>query len=262
MTAAFLFDLDGTLYTHEGAIPGAVDAIEALRRRGISVRFVTNTTRASRAAVIKRLSSYGFAIEDHELFTPVVAAAGLLRERSIGVIAPFVAPQLLDDLVGFSLCGGVSQNRGGASPGAVLIGDLGNDWTPTFLNEAFRYVMDGALLLALHKGRYWLGAGGLELDAGAYVAALEYATGKQALLCGKPRPLFFHSVLPSLGLEPPLPAGERPVMVGDDLWNDIEGAQHAGFAGWVVRTGKFRDDVLASSDVTPDRIIDSVADVS
>ena len=50
-------------------------------------------------------------------------------------------------------------------------------------------------------------------------------------------------------------------VIGDDLWNDIEGAQRAGLAAWLVRTGKFRADVLESSTITPDRVVDSVADV-
>ncbi len=83
----------------------------------------------------------------------------------------------------------------------------------------------------------------------------------QALLCGKPQVTFFDSVVLSLGLRPPFSDGERPVMIGDDLWNDIEGAQRAGLSAWLVRTGKFRADVLESSTITPDRVIDSVAAV-
>ena len=73
----------------------------------------------------------------------------------------------------------------------MVIGDLGAQWTPALLNEAFRYVLDGALLVALQKDRYWLGTTGLELDAGPYVTALEYATGKEAIVCGKPNAAFY-----------------------------------------------------------------------
>jgi len=55
-------------------------------------------------------------------------------------------------------------------------------------------------------------------------------------------------------------AGDAPpAMIGDDLWADAAGAQRAGFQGWLVRTGKFREDVLALSGVRPDRILDSIA---
>jgi ribonucleotide monophosphatase NagD (HAD superfamily) len=118
--------------------------------------------------------------------------------------------------------------------------------------------MDGARLLAVQRGRCWLGPTGLEVDAGAYVAALEYATSQSAVVCGKPNAEFFQAATADL------PHGvqlERRLiaMVGDDLGSDIEGAQKAGLQGWLVRTGKFRQDVLESSAVVPDRVIDSVA---
>src|SRR5438309_1529493 len=80
----------------------------------------------------------------------------------------------------------------------------------------------------------------LALDAGPLVAALEYATGATAVIAGKPSPGFFAAAVRSLGAGD----GERIAMVGDDLWSDVEGAQRAGLQGWLVRTGKFRDEVL------------------
>ena len=258
---AFLFDLDGTLYTNDGPIAGAVETIAQLRRLGIPLRFVTNTTRMGRRRVIDRLTSYGITVHQDELFTPAVAASSLLRQRGIKTVAPFVSLDVIDDLLDLELHGGVTGATSDVTPGGVLIGDLGDDWTPRLLNEAFRHVMEGALLIALQKGRFWLGPSGLELDAGAYVAALEYASGKEAVLCGKPLATFFHAVVASLDLASPSASSERPVMVGDDLWNDIAGAQRAGLAGWLVRTGKFREDVLEESGVSPDRVIGSVAEV-
>ena len=258
---AFLFDLDGTLYTNDGPIAGAVETIEELRCRQMPVRFVTNTTRTNRHAVITRMQSYGFTVHDDELFTPAVAARDVLRQHDIHTVAPFVPTALLEDLAGVELCGGTAPQRCHENPGGVLIGDMGDDWTNELLNEAFRYAMDGATLIALQKARYFMGVAGLEIDAGAYVAALEFAVGAEALVCGKPSAPFFDAVVRSLGLASPCPDTERPAMVGDDLWNDVEGAQRAGLAGWLVRTGKFREDALAESGVVPDRIIDSVHEV-
>jgi HAD superfamily hydrolase (TIGR01458 family) len=260
MPQAFLFDLDGTLYTHEGPIPGAVAAIEELRRRETPLRFVTNTTRTNRRALRDRLASYGLAVGAEELFAPAVAAVALCRERSVQLVAPFVALDVLEDLDGLEFSGGVVGTQG-AKPDAVILADMGDSWTPALLNEAFRYVLDGALFVVLQKGRYWMNTEGLELDAGAFAAAIEYATGRQAVECGKPRPAFYQSVLASLPGHEPTDASDRVVMVGDDLWNDVEGAQQAGLEGWLVRTGKFREDVLASSGVTPDRVLGSVAEV-
>lgn len=255
--AGFLLDLDGTLYTDAGPVPGAVEAIAELRRRGIPLAFVTNTTRRSRRALVERLRSYGFAVGPEEILTAVAAGARWLQEQGYTRIAAFVAPSTLEDLKSFELVGPGSGAAGRAErPEAVVIGDLGTAWTPALLNQAFRYVLDGAVLVALQKDRYWLGPTGLELDAGPYVAAIEYATGSQAVVCGKPEPRFYHAALRLLGL----PA-EEAVMIGDDLWGDVQGAQRAGLQGWLVRTGKFRSDVLERSGVVPDQVLDSVADL-
>lgn len=254
----FLLDLDGTLYTDRGAVPGAVEAVGELRRRGIPFLFATNTTRRSRRLLVERLAGYGFEVRSQEIVTAVVAGARLLNEKGYRRIAPFVSPQTLEDLSEFELVGPLAGSAAGAdrTPDAVVIGDLGNAWTAALLNQAFRYVLDGAALVALQKDRYWLGPTGLELDAGPYVAAIEYATNKEAAVCGKPNPEFYRAALGILGL-----SGSEVAMVGDDLWGDVQGAQRAGLKGWLVRTGKFREDVLRESGVVPDRILDSVADI-
>ncbi len=237
-------------------------AIEQLRRRGTSLRFVTNTTRRARSFIVDRMRGYGFVVEPHEVFSAVMAGRALLEREGIRVVAPFVSSEALVDLAGLELIGGTSGSAlpTGAAPEAVLVGDLGEQWTPALLNEAFRYVMDGARLIALQRGRYWFGPGGAELDAGAWVAALEYATEQDAVVCGKPNPAFFRGAVASLG--PPSDDGDATVvMVGDDLLSDIQGAQRIGLEGWLVRTGKFREDVLVSSGIRPDHVIDSVADL-
>jgi len=249
---AFLFDLDGTLYTDAGAIPGAVEALAALRRRGVPFRCVTNTTRRSRRLLAERLSGYGFAVEPVEIITAVMSGVALLHSRGVTRVAAYVAPETLEDFAAFDLAS--------ARPDAVVVGDLGEAWDFEKLNQAFHHLMDGAELLALQRDRYWLKGDVLALDAGPFVAALEYATGKTATVCGKPSAAFYQAAVATL----PAAVAARPsdvVMVGDDLWGDVEGAQQAGLTAWMVRTGKFRDDVLAASGIVPDRIIGSMAEV-
>lgn len=255
--SAYLIDLDGTLYAGGAAIPGAVAAIGRLRARHVPFRLVTNTTSRSRAMLVGRLAEYGFEVHPRELFTATLAGAELARTRGYGAIAPFVAQPALEDLAQFDLAGGTSGRR--PPPGwradAVLLGDLGERWTYRLMQEAFEYVMGGAALAALSRDRYWLHEGRLALDAGAFVAGLEYATGRAAEVAGKPSPAFFGGAVASLG-------GATPggvAMVGDDLWSDVQGAQRAGLQGWLVRTGKFRPEALEGSEVVPDRVLDSIA---
>ncbi len=269
--AGVLLDVDGTLLTEHGAVPGAAAVVTELRRRGVPFRIVTNITRRSRRSVVDRLGAHGIEVETDEIYTAVYAAVAWLRNHTIRRVAPFVTQDALEDLRDFDLVGGtagpsIPRSDGPSiprSPDAVLIGDLGDRWSHGLLNEVFRYVMDGARLVALQRGRYWMGPTGLELDAGAYVAAIEYATGHDAVVCGKPNAEFFNAAVASLADPKTHRSDDRsggPIaMVGDDVSSDIQGAQGAGLEGWLVRTGKFRDDVLAASGVVPDRVLDSVA---
>jgi HAD superfamily hydrolase (TIGR01458 family) len=136
-------------------------------------------------------------------------------------------------------------------PDYVLVGDLGEDFGYRRLNAAFRHLMEGAQLLALQKNRYWQTDFGLALDAGPFVAALEFASGKAASVVGKPERDFFRLALEDMGCE----AGQV-AMVGDDAEADVEGARRAGLVGIQVRTGKWRSDVAGA-----DLVIDSVAEL-
>lgn len=250
---ALLLDLDGTLYGETGAIPGAVEAIAALRRRGVPMRFVTNTTRRSRRLLAERLAGYGFVVREEEIVTAVMAAVAGLGSRGVRRVAAYVADATLEDLAAFDL----TNER----PEVVLVGDLGDAWTFERLNQAFHHLMEGAELVCLQRDRYWQKGDALALDAGPFVAALEYATGKTAAVTGKPSPSFFRAAVESLRADG-VPSAEGVVMVGDDLWGDIGGAHGAGLQAWLVRTGKFRQEVYAKSGIVAERVIASVAEIS
>ena len=215
---------------------------------------MTNTTSRSRALLVQRLAGYGLIVSAEEVFTATLAGAGVARRAGYRVVAPFVPEPALVDLAGLELCGGTSGYPP-TSAEAVLMGDLGEKWSYALLQEAFEYLMSGAVLIALSRDRYWLRDGKLALDAGPFVAGLEFAVGKEALVAGKPSAAFYKGALESMGLDP----GKPVAMVGDDLWSDVQGAQRAGLMGWLVRTGKYRESVLAASGIVPDRILDSVA---
>jgi ribonucleotide monophosphatase NagD (HAD superfamily) len=97
---------------------------------------------------------------------------------------------------------------------------------------------------------------GLSLSAGPFVTALEYATGRSAVIMGKPSKDFFNLALADMGLD----AGQT-AMIGDDVITDICGAQAAGIKGILVKTGKYREDSLRTTPKTPDLVIDSIAHI-
>ncbi|MQA88755.1 MAG: TIGR01458 family HAD-type hydrolase [Gemmatimonas sp.] len=245
---AVLFDLDGTLYVGDEAVPGAVDAVSRVADLGIPRRYLTNTTRFSRRALRERLVSMGFPVEEDELYTASVAATYWLQARGFRRVAVYLPEAARSDFADFEI---VEE-----SPEAVVVGDLGPGWSFERLNHAFRQVLEGAHLVALQKNRYWRTPEGLMLDAGPLVAALEYATGQTATIVGKPNGEFFDLAVRALGVKP-----GRAVLIGDDIEADVGGAQRAGLRGGLVRTGKFREEALASSGVTPDWTEDSVAEM-
>ena len=232
-------DLYGTLYVGDEPVEGASEAVRRLQASGIALRYVTNTTRKPRREVGEHLRSLGFGVEEAEIFTPARAAAGLIGERSC---YPLVDDSLIEDLWDITFDDG--------RPDYVLVGDLGDGFTYARLNAAFRLLADGAGLLALQKNRYWRTEGGLSLDAGPFVAALEYASGKSATVVGKPERDFFRLALADMGLEPAMVA-----MVGDDAEADIAGAQAAGLTGILVKTGKYRP----GTEGIPDLILEDFA---
>jgi HAD superfamily hydrolase (TIGR01458 family) len=236
-----LVDLDGTLYVGNELVEGAREAVDRLKSSGLALRYVTNTTRKPRREVSDHLRSLGFMFEEAEIFTPAIAAAGLIGDRSC---YPLVDQSLLEDLRGVTLV----EDR----PDYVLVGDLGAGFTYDRLNAAFRLLADGAELLALQKNRYWRKEDGLSLDAGPFVAALEYASGKRATVVGKPERDFFRLALEDMGLE-----SHEAAMVGDDAEADVAGAQAAGLTGILVKSGKYRP----GAEGTPDLVLDSVAEL-
>jgi phospholysine phosphohistidine inorganic pyrophosphate phosphatase len=250
---AVLFDLDGTLYEDGVVLPGAADAVADLRHRGIEVGFVTNTTSRSRRLLSERLHRMKIEAPVARIATALLAGAKHLVAHGYKRVAPLMPDLALEDLAGFEI---VTER-----PEAVVVGDLDDRWTFDILNTAFNQLMEGAELVALSADRYWRKEEVLQLDCGPFVKALEYASGKSAAVCGKPSAEFYGTALGSLGSW----AVESPgdvLMVGDDIWGDIRGAQEAGLKACLVRTGKFRADVLEASDVRPDHIIEDVRGIA
>jgi HAD superfamily hydrolase (TIGR01458 family) len=247
-TQAMLLDLDGVLYVEDEPVPGAREAVAELRERGLALRFVTNTTARPRRRILERLERLGFELDPAELSTPAALAVRQCRERGHSRVALVMNADVKEDFAE------LEEVAAGAE--AVVIGDLGSDFGYDVLNRAFRQLIDGAELIALQKNRFWMTPDGLSLDVGPFVAALEYAVRRQALVVGKPAPEFFTTILADMGAEPGAAA-----MVGDDVESDVGGALGAGLAGVLVRTGKYRDDALRDSGVEPTAIVDSIADV-
>lgn len=239
-----LIDLSGVLYVGDAPVPGAAEALERLRGSALPVRFLTNTTRQTREALLRQLGGLGFAMEAGELFTAPMAALSLVRARGLRPHL-LVHPGLLPEFQGID----------SRDPNAVILGDAGDAFTYDALNQAFRLLTDGAPLIAMGRNRYFKETDGLSLDIGPFVAALEFAAGVEAEITGKPAAAFFETALADMGLAP-----EQAVMIGDDLPADIGGAQALGLRGVLVRTGKYQPEDERDPEIRPDHIADDLAD--
>jgi HAD superfamily hydrolase (TIGR01458 family) len=244
-----LLDIDGVLHVSMQPIAGAADTLRWLDQHGYRTCFVTNTTTASRATLAQRLAAIGLPLTEQQLITAPVATANYIRQHYPGKRCWVLSKGDAEaDFAGIDL---VESNAE-----IVVIGGAEELLTYEAMNAAFRMLMDGAVLLAMHTNLYWRTSDGLSLDSGPYVHALELATGKQATVLGKPARPFFEQALQSIGVE-----AAEAIMVGDDLENDVRGAQQAGLRGILVCTGKHHADSPLLERIHPDAILPSIADL-
>jgi HAD superfamily hydrolase (TIGR01458 family) len=237
---AVLLDVGGVVYVGDQALAGATEAVGRLQAAGLRLRYITNTTRTPQGRFLAKLRGLGLQVAPEEVFMPALAARALLAAQELTPLL-LVHPALEEDFAGLP-------------PGraeAVVVGDAGEGFTYQSLNRAFRALAGGAAFLALAKNRSFQDDdGALSLDAGPFVTALEYATGREALVLGKPSAAFFRSALGSLGCGP-----REAVMIGDDCEADIGGAQAIGVPGVLVRSGKYRQGDEARIDPPPGAVV-------
>lgn len=248
-----LFDLDGVIYQGDRIIDGAVDTLRWCERNSIPHLFVTNTSSKPRRALVERLSGMGLSVDAEQIFAPPVAARDYLTAHRGEPLALFVRDATREDFEGLALLDDAAET----GAGSVVVGDIGQAWSFATLNRAFRLLMaePRPTLVALGMSRYAQGEDGLVLDVAPFVKALEHAADCEAVVMGKPADAFFDAAVQKLRT-----SRANTVMIGDDIRGDVGGAQAAGLAGVLVRTGKFRPKDL-EGDIRPDAVLDSVADL-
>lgn len=244
-----LLDIDGVLHVSMQPIAGAAETLQWLERQQYPACFVTNTTTSSRSTLVKRLRAIGLPLAEQQVMTAPVATANYIRQHYPGKRCWLLTKgDTAWDFAGIEL---VESNAE-----IVVIGGAEELLTYEAMNHAFRMLMDGAELLATHTNLYWRTSEGLQLDSGPYIYALELATGKRAKVLGKPDRAFFEQALLTIGVQP-----QEVVMVGDDIENDIGGAQQAGLRAVLVCTGKHQADSPLLERIHPDAVLPSIVDL-
>ena len=240
-----LIDLDGTIYVGNQLIPGAKEFVHKLEELSIPHLFVTNITSKPRREVLEQIKEKGLDIKADQVFTAPFSAVSYLNAKGYKRCYFLIPESLYEDFANFSATD--------LDVDAVIVGDMGGAITFYHLNTAFQLLMGGAELITMSRSRYFMSQDGLKLDAGSYVALLEHASMKEAVVCGKPSAEFFNMALKQLGC-----FADEVAMIGDDIEGDVGGAQSCGIHGVLVQTGKYKKNILEKSGVLPDYIIPSV----
>jgi HAD superfamily hydrolase (TIGR01458 family) len=266
---ALLLDMDGVLAMRGAVVPGAVEALASLDRSRIPWILATNVSLQSRATLARDLQAGGLPIPAAKIVSASSAAAAYARSR-FGARPLYVMaePDALTEFDGLNLLSYQAAAMPGAKAAAVIVGDASDEFTTRNIQSAFTLLRGGARFVAMHKNRWWYTAAGATVDSGAYVAALEFAAQRRALVTGKPSRAFFDEGLRQLASIAPGPLARSEVaMVGDDMWNDIRGAQKSGLRTIFVRSGKHGDAELARASRepggrTPDAVAPSIVEIA
>jgi HAD superfamily hydrolase (TIGR01458 family) len=233
-----LIDFDGIIRIGKQPATDAKQFLQFLSEQKIPTFIISNSTLNTaddlKQFLIENKMDFGI-----QAMTSVNAAINYVKNNYKGV-SVFCDEEIKENFKEF-----IDDNE----PEAVVIGDLGDKWNYETLNDIFRKVYNGADLLAMQKNKFWKPDGiNLCLDAGAFISAIEYATGKEAVLIGKPSPIYFYSAIELLGFS----KDSTFIMIGDDIETDIQGAKDLGGTSILVYSGKTKYPLEPSIKIKPD----------
>jgi len=223
-----MLDLDGVVYRGGHAVAGAPAHVEAVRARGLRVAFVTNNASRAPAAVAAQLRDLGVAARDEDVVTSAQAVARLIAVR-FGAGARILCVGGDGLRAALTDCGLTPVSGLGQDPVAVVQG-FGPDVGWPELAEASYAVSAGLPWYASNTDRTVPTARGTAPGNGMLVEAVAAATRTRPEVAGKPEPALFDETVLRVG-------GTRPLVIGDRLDTDIEGANRVGADSLLVLTG-------------------------
>jgi HAD superfamily hydrolase (TIGR01458 family) len=242
-----MFDIDGVLEFQGKAYPGAVELLGFLRKNGITIRILSNSTLKSRKVCTEKLNRHGFGVTEKEVITASWATARYLKTLKPKSCWVMLKGRGLDEFREFNMDDG--------SPEYIVLGDYREAFRFENMNKALKLLLGGTRLIVMIPEKVDHSLGGVELTVGAYGKMLEDAAGIKATYIGKPSRYMFDIALESMAID-----RSRVLMVGDRVSTDIIGARRAGIPSVLVKAGEFKPDDLMG-DVQPDFIVDAVGDI-
>ena len=247
-TRLFLFDLDGVLSVgkENPRYLGGREVLGRLRETGREALVLTNTSTQAREQIRRNLAGLGLDFDFDEILTSSYLTAWYLTERFGRATFYLVGEE------GLRLELETAGHKASDKPQAVVVAlDRGLSYEK--LDQATRHLRAGAMLVGSYGGAMYMSASGPALSAGPFVKALEYASGKRAIIIGKPSPRMFQFALHLKNEKP-----SRAVMVGDQIETDLVGARKAGVRTVLVLTGVETKESISQSKFKPDAVIGNV----
>jgi HAD superfamily hydrolase (TIGR01458 family) len=247
MKIPLLIDFDGTIRLGNHPAGDANEFLSFLKEKEIPAFIISNSTLKTSEDVISFLKENNLPIV--QAMTAADAALSYVKDnyKRVSVYCiDFIKKKFepyIDD----------------GKPEAVVIGDIGDKWSYKIMNEIFTRVYNSNTdLIAMHKNKFWKPDGKtLALDAGTFISAIEYATSKEAVLIGKPSPIYYRTAIKMLGYSTDSPF----LMIGDDIKTDIIASQQIGGKGILVYTGKTKYPLSENYFPKPDYEAKNLTDI-
>lgn len=229
------FDLDGVIWRGAAVLPGVREALNDVVRRGLDLRYVSNNSTAHREVVSARLAGLGLPAGTERVLTSAFVAGWWLRERLPEGARVMVLGEegLLRELreAGLDAFHAADAGFDDPPPAAVVVG-MDRRFTYESVAKAMSAITRGALFVATNRDATFPTPDGLVPGAGAVVAAVATAAGKEPVVMGKPEQALAQSLASVTGI-----AADQTLFVGDRLETDIAMASRAGMRSVMVLTG-------------------------
>jgi phosphoglycolate/pyridoxal phosphate phosphatase family enzyme len=248
----WLFDLDGTVYLGERLIPGAGEAIAALRADGRRVAFLSNKPLQTRGDYALKLARLGVPAQPDDVINSSLVLARHLRALDPGAPVFVIGePPMIAEMRAHGF-----EVRDDERVRWVVIA-FDRTFSYAKLNTALQAVKGGARLIATNPDRTCPVEGGEIPDCAGMIAAVEAVTGKQVeAIVGKPSPIILEVALAALGV----PVAEA-VMVGDRIETDIAMGKRLGLATILVLSGITRPGDPRIAALAPDHVLGSIREI-
>ena len=241
-----LIDLDGVLKLGNSPAPDVKELLSFIHENKIPACILSNSTLRTGDLVREFFSS-----QNIELTIPAITAFDATLsfvKNNYKKVQVYCRDYLIHHFEGL-----IDEEN----PEAIVIGDIEDRWNYQIVNDIFKKVFSGAELVAMHKNKYWNPQGEILIDAGAFIHGIEFAAGKEAILIGKPSPLYFKAALEKINCN----IENGFYMIGDDIENDIKAAQDIGGKGILINTGKTKLPLDKNINKKPDFEVHSLKEL-